>query len=60
MLTSKYQNELFTLKMFPKNKQNKLIQTKKDEIKKENHLNYATVMNMLSVSMSLYFLSGKT
>ena len=31
--------ELFTLNMFPKNKQNQLRQTKKDEIKEESYLN---------------------
>ena len=36
--------ELFFLNMCPKNKQNKLRQTKKDEIKEESHLNYATVL----------------
>ena len=33
LTTPQYQKELFTLNMFPKNKQNK--QTKKDEIQKE-------------------------
>ena len=28
--------------MFPKNKQNKLRQTKKNQIKEESYLNYAT------------------
>ena len=41
---SKYRKELFSLNMFPKNKQNNLRQTKKDEIKKESDLNYTTVM----------------
>ena len=31
VLTSKYQMELFTLNVFPKNKQNKLRLAKKDE-----------------------------
>ena len=33
VLTSQYQKELFTLNMFPKNKQNKLREMKNDEIK---------------------------
>ena len=42
VLKSSYQKQLFTVNMFPKNKQNKLRQTKKDEIKEESHLNYTT------------------
>ena len=34
----------FTLNLFPKNKQNKIGQPKKDEIKEENYLNYRTVI----------------
>ena len=37
--------------MFRKNKQNKLRQTKKNEIKEESYLNYATIIKMLSVSI---------
>ena len=44
VLTSQYQNELFTLNMFSKNKQNKLKQTKKDEIKEESQLNCTTII----------------
>ena len=38
VLKSRYPKELFTLDVFPKNKQNKLRQTKKDEIKEESYL----------------------
>ena len=38
-----FQKELFTLNMFPKNKQSKLRQMKKDEVKEESYLNYATI-----------------
>ena len=34
------EKELFSLSMFPSNKQNQLRQMKKDEIKKESYLNY--------------------
>ena len=34
----------FILNMFPKNKQNKIRQRKKDETKEENYLNYRTVI----------------
>ena len=36
--------ELFVLHVFLKNKQNKLRQTRKDEIKEESHLNHAIVV----------------
>ena len=36
--------KLFVVNMFPKNKQNKLMQTRKDEIKEESHLNHAIVI----------------
>ena len=43
VLKSWFQKELFTLNMFPKNKQSKLRQMKKDEVKEESYLNYATI-----------------
>ena len=36
--------------MFPKNKQNKLRQTKKDEIKEESNVNYTTVINFHQIN----------
>ena len=45
--------------MFPKNKQNKLRQTKKKrEIKKESHLNYTIVIKYAFCSFC-YFSSNK-
>ena len=41
-----YPKKLFTLNMFPENKQNKLRQTKNDEIK--GYLNYATIIKCLN------------
>ena len=38
MIKSQYQKQLFTLNMFPKNKQNKLRQTKKKEMKEGSYL----------------------
>ena len=35
MIKSQYQKEIFTLNMFRKNKQNKLRQTKNEELKKK-------------------------
>ena len=43
VLKSWFQKELFTLNMFPKNKQSKLRQMKKDEVKEQSYLNYATI-----------------
>ena len=43
VLKSWFQKELFTINMFPKNKQSKLRQMKKDEVKEESYLNYATI-----------------
>ena len=39
-ITSKYQKKLSTLNMFPKNKQNNLRLTKKNEIKDKSYLYY--------------------
>ena len=38
VIKSEYEKELFTLNMFPKNKQNKLRHTEMDEIKKKSKL----------------------
>ena len=42
VIKSQYEKELFTLNMLPKNKQNKLRQTKKNQIKEGSYLNYTT------------------
>lgn len=42
VIKSQYEKELFTLNMLPKNKQNKLRQTKKNQIKEGSCLNYTT------------------
>ena len=65
------EKELFSLSMFPSNKQNQLRQMKKDEIKKESYLNYTYwikifflllpclfvfhQMNLLNVHVLFYF-----
>ena len=40
----KYQKEFFTLKIIEKNRQNKIRQMKKDEMKEEHYINYRTVI----------------
>ena len=46
--------------MFPKNRKNKLRQTKKNDMKEEIYLNYRTVITyILSVSLFFYFSSDK-
>ena len=45
MIKSWYQKALFTLNMFPKNKQNKLRQKKNNEFKEEIYSNYTTIHN---------------
>ena len=42
VIKSQYEKELFTLNMLPKNEQNKLRQTKKNQIKEGSCLNYTT------------------
>ena len=42
VIKSQYEKELFPLNMLPKNKQNKLRQTKKNQIKEGSYLNYTT------------------
>ena len=37
--------------MFPKNKQNKLRQTKKDQIKEESNVNYTTVTDFHQINL---------
>ena len=44
VLTSQYQREFFALKIIEKNRQNKVRQTKKDEMKEESYVNYTTVI----------------
>ena len=44
LLTSQYQKEFFTLKIIEKNRQNKVGQMKKDEMKEERYINYRTVV----------------
>ena len=44
LLTSQYQKEFFTLKIIEKNRQNKVRQMKKDEMKEEHYINYRTVI----------------
>ena len=39
-----YQKELFTLNMFQKNKQNKLRQTKNNELREESYSNHTTMI----------------
>ena len=41
--------------MFPKNKQNNLRQTKKNEIKEERYLNYATILKYGFCFLIFYF-----
>ena len=44
LLKTKQEKELFTLNMFPKNRQNKLRQTEKNDIKQDIYLNYRTII----------------
>ena len=52
VIKSWYQKALFTLNMFPKNKQNKLRQKKNNEFKEEIYSNYTTIMKY---AISLFF-----
>ena len=60
VLTSKYQKEVFTLNMFPKNKQNKLRQMKKDDINKGSNLNYKTAIKYAFCFLVCLFFTRKT
>ena len=54
-IKSKQGKELFTLNMFPKNKQNKLRQTKKNDIKEESYLNYTTIIKYAFFFLIFHF-----
>ena len=58
-MKSQYQKELFTLNIFPKNKQNKPRQTKKNEIKEESYSNYETIIKYAFCFLFLNFSSDK-
>ena len=59
VLKSQYQKELFSLNVFPKNKQNKLRQIKEDEMKQENLLNYTTIIKYAFCFLFRYFSPNK-